>query len=141
MECKSLQKLQALSEERGKACEGADADAGRQIAICQRKSFEELNHFSLLSQLKNIYTWLASYIFAYVQRTAKVLVRGLVKFVPALAQLAGTNFTKPRTKTFADLCTDKKHLDLTQYFSFLESFRLRRRAHVLKLKAGSFRKR
>ena len=40
-----------------------------------------------------------------IQRSAKVLVRGLVKFVLALAQLAGTNFTTPRTKTLADLCT------------------------------------
>ena len=39
-----------------------------------------------------------------MQRSAKVLVRGLVKFVPALAQLAGTNLTKPRTKALADLC-------------------------------------
>ena len=37
-----------------------------------------------------------------VQRSAKILVRGLVKFVPAIAYLAGTNFTKPRTKTLAD---------------------------------------
>ena len=41
----------------------------------------------------------------FLQRSAKVLVQGLVKFVPALAQLAGTNFTKPRTKTLANLCT------------------------------------
>ena len=34
-----------------------------------------------------------------VQRSAKVLVRGLVKFAPALAKLAGTNFTKPHTNT------------------------------------------
>ena len=40
-----------------------------------------------------------------VQRSAKVLECGLVKFVPDLAYLAGTNFTKPRTKTKADLCT------------------------------------
>ena len=40
-----------------------------------------------------------------LQRSAKVFVRGLVKFVPALAYLAGTNFTKPRTKTLANLCT------------------------------------
>ena len=39
-----------------------------------------------------------------IQRSAKVLVRGLVKFVPALAQLAGTSFTKSRTNTLADLC-------------------------------------
>ena len=40
-----------------------------------------------------------------VQTSAKVFVRGLVKFVPAHASLAGTNFTKPRTKTLADLFT------------------------------------
>ena len=41
-----------------------------------------------------------------IQRSAKVLARGLVKFVPALAKLAGANFTKkPHTNTFADLCT------------------------------------
>ena len=34
------------------------------------------------------------------------MVRGLVKFANALAKLAGTNFTKPRTKTFADLCME-----------------------------------
>ena len=47
-----------------------------------------------------------------IQRSAKVFVRGLVKFAPALAQLAGTNFTKPPTKTLADLCTIKD-LDLS----------------------------
>ena len=40
-----------------------------------------------------------------IQRSAKVLVHGLVKFFPALAWLAGTNFTKPRTKTLADICS------------------------------------
>ena len=44
-----------------------------------------------------------------LQISAKVLVRGLVKFVPTLAQLAGTYFTKPRTKTLADLYTSDKH--------------------------------
>ena len=39
-----------------------------------------------------------------VQRSAKVSVSGLVQFVPALAYLAGTKFTKPRTNTLADLC-------------------------------------
>ena len=37
-----------------------------------------------------------------VQRSAKVLVHGLVKFVPLVH--AGTSFTKPCTKTLADLC-------------------------------------
>ena len=42
-----------------------------------------------------------------VQRSAKVLVHGLVKFVPASLARAGTNFTKPRTKTLADLCISR----------------------------------
>ena len=37
------------------------------------------------------------------QRSAKVLVHGLVKYVPGSSARAGTNFTKPRTKTLADL--------------------------------------
>ena len=39
-----------------------------------------------------------------LQRSAKVLVRGMVKFVPASEARAGTNLTKPRTKALADLC-------------------------------------
>ena len=42
---------------------------------------------------------------ANVQRSAKVLVRGLVKFVPASLARAGMNFTKQLTKTLANLCT------------------------------------
>ena len=42
-----------------------------------------------------------------LQRRVKLFVRGLVKFVPALAYsyCAGTNFTKPRTNNFTRLCT------------------------------------
>ena len=49
---------------------------------------------------------ICNYVFFSIgttQRSAKVLVRGLVKCVPALALLAGTNFTKPRTKTLANV--------------------------------------
>ena len=39
----------------------------------------------------------------------RVLVRGLVKFVPAMLARAGANFTQPRTKILADLCTMRLH--------------------------------
>ena len=51
-----------------------------------------------------------------VQISAKVLVLGLVKFVPALASLAGTDFTKPSSKTLADLCTLIEVVPLINYF-------------------------
>ena len=53
---------------------------------------------------------------AHIQRSAKVLVRGLVKFVPALAKLAGTSFTKPRTKTLADLCNPRRQYGIYSGF-------------------------
>ena len=47
----------------------------------------------------------ASRAWTSIQRSAKVLVHGLVKFVPGSWARKGTNFTKARTKTLADLCT------------------------------------